>query len=70
MTLTLDAAPHTVTITRQTKTMPPQDGWACHEMTGHGWASCPCGFVTGLVGKTDAVRLGYQHAGLPLPAHP
>lgn len=67
MTLTLDAAPHAVTIARQTQTMPPQDGWACHEMTDHGWATCPCGFGTGLVDKTEAVRLGYQHAGLPLP---
>ncbi|MEV0639029.1 hypothetical protein AB0I77_29615 [Streptomyces sp. NPDC050619] len=65
--LTLDAAPHHVTIARQVQTLPPQDGWACQETTNHGWATCPCGFNTGLVDKTEAGRLGYQHAGLPHP---
>lgn len=69
MALALNTATHTVTIARQTQTMPPQAGWACHEVTDHGWATCPCGFATGLVDKAEAIGLGYQHAGLPIPGH-
>lgn len=65
--MTLGTAPHVVTITRQSQTMPPQDGWACHQATDYGWSTCPCGFNTGLVDKTEAGRLGYQHAGIPFP---
>lgn len=55
------AAPHDVRITRETKDLPPEDGWACLELTGYASLECTCGHKDGPMVNRLAPLMAHMH---------
>ncbi|MFF1417461.1 hypothetical protein [Streptomyces sp. NPDC058280] len=52
---------HDVRFTRETRDLPPVDGWRRIEPTGYAHTSCSCGLDTGRVPDTEATSTARTH---------